>query len=488
MIQQESRVTVAIRDLPAIVVKLLERAPPQLFSGVHGQLNLFVRYMRSKPGRGLAITYSAGTLNGPRAKRTNISDRLVTVSLPEALPAGTQIRFPARPFQDAALEVPEPGILTTDAGLVVQVFPADHGLPALAASCTPAPGGPVFSALETAARIQLSDSSWHLTSAKAERVRYKPSSRCVLRYTLLLERTTQEGILQHDLTLFGKLYSHPDQARSIQKKTQQLYAEQAQTGQPVIPRPLGIVETLGLSLSEAVQSPKAADRLRTGLRALQPIFERGRGGEIIDMVIPCEELRVTAAGLARLHTSAVLPAGAPRTGAKEAKRVRERAELIAAHNPAQAEDAHRVGNQLARRLETLEPDAYRPAHGGFKASQLLFHSHRVFVVDLDAFCLADPALDVGYFKAYLRPNGLWRHRPGMRQWFEASAASFVNAYREVLHERGIEKTVTYGIVERARFYEAAILFKIATRRVSRLNSPRPGELSSMLTEIVHLMK
>src|ERR1043166_9534380 len=108
MIQQESRVTVAIRDLPAIVVKLLERAPPQLLSGVRGQLNRFVRYIRSKPGRGLAITYSAGTLNGPRAKRTNSSDRLVTVSLPEALPAGTQIRSPPRPFQDAALEVPEP--------------------------------------------------------------------------------------------------------------------------------------------------------------------------------------------------------------------------------------------------------------------------------------------------------------------------------------------------------------------------------------------
>src|SRR5207245_3858622 len=185
-------------ELPLIVVQLLERAPQQLLSGVQRQLSLFVRYLRSKPGRGLAIIYNAGALNGSRGKHTNILDRWVTVTLAEALLAGTQIRFPARRVQEAALEVPRPGILTADGGLVVQVFPADNVLPALAASCAPAPDGPLFSALETAGRIQLCDPSWHLTSVKAEPVRYKPSNRCVIRYRLLLERTTQEGILQQD--------------------------------------------------------------------------------------------------------------------------------------------------------------------------------------------------------------------------------------------------------------------------------------------------
>ena len=99
---------------------------------------------------------------------------------------------------------------------------------------------------------------------------------------------------------------------------------------------------------------------------------------------------------------------------------------------------------------------------------------------------ADPALDTGYFLAYLRPTGLWYGRGGARQWFEAAAASFRNAYREALIERGIDAAVTDGILERTRFYEAALLFKIATRRVNRLNSPRPGELAAMLAEIVSL--
>ncbi len=70
----------------------------------------------------------------------------------------------------------------------------------------------------------------------------------------------------------------------------------------------------------------------------------------------------------------------------------------------------------------------------------------------------------------------------MRRWFEGSAST-VNAYRQGLREGGIGEAAAEGILQRARLYEAAILFKIAARRVNRLNSPRPGELSAMLTEI-----
>jgi thiamine kinase-like enzyme len=188
--------------------------------------------------------------------------------------------------------------------------------------------------------------------------------------------------------------------------------------------------------------------------------------------------------LARLHNSTLsIDERSPRTGAKEAKRVRERASLIAARNPAQAEEILHLAQQLSARLETLQPDTYRPAHGGFKASQLLFHSHQVFVVDFDGFCPADPALDVGYFLAYLRPSGLWYQRPGMRAWFTEAAKEFISVYRQAMLEYSIAQAAVDGILERTPFYEAALLYKIATRRVNRLNSPRPGELSAILSEI-----
>lgn len=50
-------------------------------------------------------------------------------------------------------------------------------------------------------------------------------------------------------------------------------------------------------------------------------------------------------------------------------------------------------------------------------------------------------------------------------------------------EQGITQSTIDGILERSQLYEAALLFKIATRRVNRLNSSRPKELSAMLSEI-----
>jgi len=492
MNQDEHRVAVSIQELPFVVVDFLERAHPRLFAGIQSPVGLFVRYLRRKPGRGLTILYQAESLNESRRNRFTIPQRWITVMTGQSVHAQTEVYAVPRQRQAAALDIRAPGTTVADAGCTVQVFPADRGLSALGESCAPSPQGPVFSALETAARLQLRDASWRLIFATAEPVRYKPSSRCVIRYRLLLERTTLDGTQKQDVnvTLFGKLYSDPEHACACHATLQRLYAEQAHTGPPIIPRPLGAVNMLGLVLSAAVPSSKDGEFMfaHPGFLVLQPRVLRGDSGEIKEMIIPSEELSMTATALARLHTSTLRPAGSPRTEVKEAKRVEERAALIAAGNPEQAEMTRQLGHQLAMLLETCQSDAYRPAHGGFKPSQLLFSHHRVFVVDLDGVCLADPALDVGYFLAYLRPSGLWYDRAGMREWFQDSSARFVDAYRLALSERGIEDAVTHGIMQRTRLYEAAILFKIAARRINRMNSPRPEELSSILTEVACLMK
>jgi aminoglycoside phosphotransferase (APT) family kinase protein len=241
-----------------------------------------------------------------------------------------------------------------------------------------------------------------------------------------------------------------------------------------------------LRLDEAVQAADGqAGPVLTGTQVIRPRVVRTRAGEITTASIPGDALRSTARALAQLHTSAVRPTEAmPRTGAQEAKRACKRAKVIAARYPAQAEAVLRLAHQLAARLERLSPDEYRPAHGGFKASQLLFPGPHVVMVDFDAFCLADPALDVGYFLAYLRPSGLWYHRRGLRDWFERAATEFVGAYRAAMLERGIAHAEIERILDHVRLYEAAILFKVAIRRSNRLNSPRPQELSAMLGEML----
>ena len=495
----------SILDLPNIVTLLYQRANRHLLPGAPGTPGLFVRYLRRKPARGLAIIYTVDELGRANKAHANDPNRSVSLTLDEQALDGARIRFTKAQAQEVPLEVLETGVLRAeDIGLSVQAFPADNSLPALAASCDTTPHSTLFEALQSAARVQLGDDTWQLVSARAVPVRYKPANRCVIRYHLALDHGKDDGATTRNLTLFGKVYADPEQARSVQALQQRLYDEQISKtkvakdtqsdegtlliahggGSPLLPRPLGMIESLGLTFNAAVQPSNIHEQLLTGTRALRPKMEKGKGGEITELVIPTEELWLTAIALARLHTSAVRPdEKTPRTGAKEAKRARERSSLIAGHNPAQAEEVLKLADQLATRLEMLKPDVYRPAHGGFKASQLLFHSHKAFVVDFDGFCLADPALDVGYFLAYLRPSGLWYHLPGMMPWFTAAAEVFISTYRHAMLEFGVTEEAIDGIFQRSKLYEAALLFKIATRRVNRLNSPRAKELAAMLEEI-----
>ncbi len=483
--------TLSILDLPNLLIQLFASVQrPLLAEAEEKPLGLFVRYLRRKPGRGLAVIYHVDELGGGKKKQSNDPNHAVSLTLGESALQGAKIQFTLEQIQQTTLKLLPSGVLhLPEVDLAVQKFPADASLPALAASCDTHPQSQLFLALQDAARVQLQDAEWQLTAAEAEPVRYKPASRCVIRYRLQLEQPQQHK--QQTLTIFGKVYADPRQADAVQGLQQQLYNEQAQADHtPLLPRPIGQIQQLGLTLNEAVQPDREQTaegswaNLRTGNRALQPQIERGKGGSILRIVIPEEELILTGEALARLHTSQVVPeSSAPRSGAKEAKRARERAALIASRNRAQAERVQADVEQLATRLSNLEPDCYRSAHGGFKASQLLFHSHRVFVVDFDGFCLADPALDVGYFLAYLRPSGLWYHNAGMRDWFEQAATVFRDAYLQAMLAQGLEQESGQHILERAKLYEAALIFKIATRRANRLNSPRALELAAMLDEI-----
>ena len=493
----------AITDLPATLTQIFERAQRPLLPHAKGPLGLFVRYLRRKAERGLAIIYAVDETYPAHKGRINNPDHTVSLTIDEQAMDGVQIRFSADQAQQAPLTILPSGVLRlVDLGLAVQHFPADNSLPALPACCDTDPHSPLFAALQVAAHQQTGDPGCRLVEASAEPVRYKPGNRCVIRYHLQLEQSREEAASkQKTLTIFGKVYNNVEQARDIQSLQQQLYEEQKQAGEiPFLPQPLGMIDTLGLTFNEAVQASNAESRLgddqndrwntlRTGIQALQPQVTLGRGGSIAQIITPGEELRLAARALARLHTSSVRPsAKGPRTSAKEARRAQERAQLLAEHNQAQAGQIQACVQQLASKLERVQPDLYRPAHGGFKASQLLFHSHRVYVVDFDGFCLADPALDVGYFLAYLRPSALWYQRPGMRQWFEEAATTFRKSYQQEMEARGVEPEIIQGILERAPLYEAALIFKIATSRVNRLNSPRPQELSAMLNEIAQSLK
>jgi hypothetical protein len=216
----------------------------------------------------------------------------------------------------------------------------------------------------------------------------------------------------------------------------------------------------------------------------KPRISLGEGGAAVETEVPRDQLRLAATAMARLHTSSVSrQARPPRTSSAEVKKVRERTLRIATGNPAAAEAVLALGNRLVARLEDAQPDSFLAGHGSFKPTQLLFRGRQAFVIDLDAFGLADPADDVGCFLAYLRPNSLWYRHPGLRSWFDMAAEEFVGAYRQSMLDLNVAAGAIDAILERARVYEGAKLVRIAVRHVTRNNSPRQQELRAICDEI-----
>jgi hypothetical protein len=389
-----------------------------------------LRYLRRKPGRGLVAVFGPGG-----------SGEVYTVTVDERSLLG------------------EPG----PAGPTVRRFPDDPQLPHLATAMAPSGHPPLATALEsTVRRLHDVPADQPLLALTAEPVRYKPGDRCVIRYRLVFGDRT--------CTLVAKLYREQAEAQAADDLLARLRTEAA-VGWTAAP--LGVVPGLPLALTEDLGSSRDAVPAHSGL----------------DVVLPgsadaFEVVRASARALAELHTSGLDSGGLSlRTGADEAGKAARRARLLEQYVPELAPVVHRVSSELRAALEELPTDTLRPGHGSYKSSQLLVRDGAVFLVDFDQFCLTDPALDVGYFLAYLRPAGFWYRRAGRRAWFDAAAEAFLSAYAARLAERGESTETCAGIAGRAHVFEAALLLKIAARRVNRLHSPRVGEVAAVLDEV-----
>ena len=374
------------------------------------------------------------------------------------------------------LSVEAPGAGGSTARMSVRGFGDDPALPALGAACAPQPGGEIWEGLEQAARVRLGEAARPLAAVTAVPVRYKPGSRCVLRYLL----RTEGG---DEVTVYGKLFAAPLQAVAVDAITRRLHAEQAARGEtPVVPRPLGAVEGAGLALTAAgAEGVGCFGPLQPGIGVLLP--RRHGGGE----TVPVAALVAAAEAIALLHGSSVGlrgGLGVVRTAAQDARRSLERAELLGRYAPELEPRIAAAAGGVAAGLQTASCEATVPSHGGFKPSQLVYSApDRVVLTDLDGICLADPALDLGYFLAYLRPLSVWTDRPAVATWFAFAAATFLDAYARAMVRGGAEPHLVDASLRRVPLYEAALLLKIATRRPQRLNAPRVAELSAMLDDI-----
>src|SRR2546422_10818516 len=82
----------SIVDLPSIVTLLYQRADRHLLPGAQGTPGLFVRYLRRKPARGLAVMYTADELGRAIKAHSNDPNRSGSLTLDEQTRDAARIR------------------------------------------------------------------------------------------------------------------------------------------------------------------------------------------------------------------------------------------------------------------------------------------------------------------------------------------------------------------------------------------------------------
>jgi hypothetical protein len=289
--------------------------------------------------------------------------------------------------EDPAVPFGEPGwrCYLPDLGLQLEVEVADAALPALPS---------LVDADSAAAFLQqvLRDAGHEVAVAGCtpEVVRYKPGSRCTIVY-----RMDYGGAPGPD-PLVVKTHQG-DKGRTAWEAMRALWASPvAREGAVILAEPLAYLPDDRVLVQGPV--PEACTLKDLARDALTD----GSAGRLDELR---GYLQGTAAALAALHDSGA-EYGRAMAWDEELAEVREVLERLAHSVPSLSAAA----DPLLGRLETLHasvpPDLLVSAHHDFRPAQVLLHDGRIGFIDFDGACRAEPALDLGRFRAKLRDIGI----------------------------------------------------------------------------------
>ncbi len=265
-----------------------------------------------------------------------------------------------------------------------------------------------------------------------EPVRYKPGLHCVFRYTV----DTSSG----KQVYYGKLFSH-----NIDELIKTI-AELHQTSEenldlPRIPRPVAYWPDMNMVLQPAVAS--GVEFTKYAYDTNYPAAERE------------EWMRKAGATLGALHTSTV--PGELRTINDDLRDLHEYTTMMIRVKPKMAEQYEEAIQQIITKIDGKKEPQAVASHGAMRTDQFILQGDRLAIIDLDGYCWANPARDLGNFLAYL----CWKaiRQPEHGQYVERAGRAFLEGYLEIqpdIDEHWLS------------IYQAASLLKIAGRRFRSL--------------------
>ena len=172
-------------------------------------------------------------------------------------------------------------------------------------------------------------------------------------------------------------------------------------------------------------------------------------------------MRRGGACLAALHNSGV--PGEVRTLAQDLEDLEEYEEAMRKVKPQLADRYQEVIQAITKKMQDLpEPDPV-PSHGAMRTDQYLIQDGELVLIDLDGFCWADPARDIGNFLAYL----CWKaiRQPEHGAFVESAGRAFLDGYLDARPNLDVHPNLDERWLS---LYQAASLLKIAGRRFRSL--------------------
>ena len=295
------------------------------------------------------------------------------------------------PAADPGVPFGDPGwrCWLPDLRLLLQVEEADPGLPALPWLLDPASAADVLQR-----SLREAGHAVEVASCVPDVVRYKPGSRCTIVYHM-----TYRGAAGPD-PLVAKTHQG-DKGRTAWAAMRALWD-----------RPVAGDGTLRLAEPIAyfpedrvlVQGPVPEERTLKDL-ARDTLAEAWRTGSAESLGELRTMLAQTARGLAALHASGA-EYGRLATYDEELAEVREVVGRLAGSVPHLRTAAEPLLDRLEAVHAAVPAEPPVSAHHDFRPAQVLLHEGRIGFIDFDGACRAEPALDLGRFRAKLRDIGM----------------------------------------------------------------------------------
>jgi hypothetical protein len=224
----------------------------------------------------------------------------------------------------------------------------------------------------------------------------KPGSRCIIRYELEYS-SPSEPLPRCPRAVIGKVYRNNSKAQNAFEGMSALWhSSLANNSLVTIAEPITYLPDLKMMLQATIPGEASLEDL------LKSVI---KSPNVENQKTLFDYMRKTAAGLAALHQSRAVYGDHIELEERFAE-AHEKAHRLAVIIPELEKHILPLIDQLENLAAVYPEETVVPTHGTFNPEQVLINGERIGFIDFDSQSMAEPALDVGLFRAAIKDTGM----------------------------------------------------------------------------------